>query len=319
MASALDQLKEVTKVVADTGDFEAFKKYQPTDVTTNPSLIYAASQIPAYQNIVKEAVEYAKGKASGDEAVTIAVDRLAVAFGQQSLKLVEGVVSTEIDARLSYDTEGTIAKCRQLMKYYDEFGVDWKNRVLFKIASTWEGIKAAEILEKEGVHCNLTLLFAFPQAVACAEAGCTLISPFVGRILDFWKKETGKESYPANEDPGVVSVTKIYNYYKKHGYNTIVMGASFRSVDEVLALAGCDNLTISPKLLEPLSTDTRKVEKMLDAEKAKAMDIPKVSFDEKSFRWEMGQDPCACTKLHEGIRNFAKDIVKLEEYVKTLM
>jgi transaldolase len=308
----------MTVVVADTGDFESIKKYTPRDVTTNPSLIYAASQLPQYQAVVDAAVKYAKehGKTK-EEQCTIAIDRLAVGFGNETLKLVQGRVSTEIDARLSYDTEGTIAKCRQLMKYYEEFGVDWRTRVLFKIASTWEGIKAAEQLEKEGIHCNLTLLFAFPQAVACAEAGVTLISPFVGRILDFWKKETGKASYPPTEDPGVLSVSQIYNYYKKYGYKTIVMGASFRNVDEIMELAGCDYLTISPKLLDDLLSTDRKVERKLTPEKAQEVNAPKVTFDEKAFRFAMCNDPCGTSKLPEGIRNFSSDIGKLESYIKT--
>jgi len=321
MATVLEKMKAVTTIVADTGDFEQIKKFQPRDVTTNPSLIYAASQIPAYEGLVKETVEYAKknGKTK-EEQVTIAIDRLAVAFGKKSLEQISdtGRVSTEIDARLSYDTEGTLAKARQLMKYYEEFGVDYKKRVLFKIASTWEGIKAAEILEKEGVHCNLTLLFAFSQAVACAEAGVTLISPFVGRILDFWKKETGK-NYSPEEDPGVLSVTQIYNYYKKHDYKTIVMGASFRSVEEVTALAGCDYLTISPKLLAEMAERTEDVPLKLDAAKVKEMDIPKVHVTEKDFRWGMCQDPCGTYKLAEGIRNFSADIVKLEKFVEGLL
>lgn len=321
MSTVLDQMKAVTTVVADTGDFEQIKKFQPRDVTTNPSLIFAASQLPQYQDLVKETVAYAKEKGSTkQEQVTIAIDRLAVAFGKASLGQIsdEGRVSTEIDARLSYDKEQTLAKARQLMKYYEEMGVDYKKRVLFKIASTWEGIKAAEELEKEGVHCNLTLLFCFAQAVACAEAGVTLISPFVGRILDFWKKEN-QTTYTPAEDPGVLSVTQIFNYYKKHGYNTIVMGASFRTVEEVMELAGCDYLTISPKLLGPMSERTDKVELKLDASKAKGMDIPKVHMEEKDFRWGMCQDPCGTVKLAEGIRNFSADIVKLEKFVEGML
>jgi len=243
------------------------------------------------------------------------LDRLAVGFGIEILKIVPGRVSTEVDARLSFDKEGTIAKCHQLAKYYEEAGIDYKKRVLFKIASTWEGIQAAKELEAQGIHCNMTLLFGFEQAVACAEANVTLISPFVGRILDWYKKSTGKD-YPPKEDPGVASVKSIFNYYKKHGYKTIVMGASFRSIGEIQELAGVDYLTISPKLLGELEATKEPLAPKLIAEAAKDMDIPKVSFDEKSYRWGMNENAMALEKLAEGIRNFSKDLVTLEESIR---
>jgi transaldolase len=315
--SQLDQLKKITVVVADSGDFHSFVKLKPQDATTNPSLLFQAAQLPQYQELVHTAVEYGKAHgANPEEQLTATIDKLAVTFGNEILKIVPGRVSTEIDARLSYDTEATIKKAKSLAQLYTDLGIDWKKRVLFKVASTWEGIQAAKQLEKEGYHCNLTLLFSFAQAVACAEAGVTLISPFVGRILDFWKKETGKD-YTAEEDPGVVSVTEIYNYYKKYNYNTIVMGASFRSKGEILALAGCDYLTIAPKLLQELSDSTEPVVQKLNAEAAKKLDIPRVSFDEKGFRWAVSEDPCATNKLAEGIRMFAKDTVKLEDLIRT--
>eukprot|EP01122_Echinamoeba_exundans_P017178 TRINITY_DN896_c0_g1_i1.p1 TRINITY_DN896_c0_g1~~TRINITY_DN896_c0_g1_i1.p1 ORF type:complete len:313 (-),score=118.50 TRINITY_DN896_c0_g1_i1:76-1014(-) len=279
-------------------------------------LLLQAASLPQYENLFKQAVDYAKSKSSDlKEQVSICLDKLAVTFGAEILKIIPGRVSTEIDARLSFDTEATIAKAHQLAQMYRDIGVDPTTRVLFKIASTWEGILAAKRLEAEGFHCNMTLLFNFAQAVAIAEAGVTLISPFVGRILDFWKKETGKE-YSHEEDPGVVSVTQIYNYYKKFGYKTIVMGASFRSKGEVLALAGCDYLTISPKLLQELAASNDAVDVKLTAEAAQKLDLTKVSFDEKSFRWAMNEDPCATAKLAEGIRLFGKDTVKLEDLIK---
>eukprot|EP01129_Flabellula_baltica_P000027 TRINITY_DN10028_c0_g1_i1.p1 TRINITY_DN10028_c0_g1~~TRINITY_DN10028_c0_g1_i1.p1 ORF type:complete len:321 (-),score=97.06 TRINITY_DN10028_c0_g1_i1:12-974(-) len=320
MTTQLDQLKELTVVVADSGDFDSFTKLKPQDATTNPSLILKAASMEKYSGLVNDAIEYAKAKGSTqEETIEVTLDRLAVNFGKAILDIIPGRVSTEIDARLSYDTEGTIEKCHTLAEMYREVGVDPSERVLFKIASTWEGIKAAEQLEQEGLHTNLTLLFSFAQAVACAEAGVTLISPFVGRILDFWKKETGNSSYPIDEDPGVLSVTKIYNYYKKFGYDTIVMGASFRSLDEILALAGCDYLTISPSFLNDLDSSTEPIEKKLDAEAAKDMDIEKVSYDEKSFRYALGEDACGTAKLAEGIRGFAADTVKLEKLIEDLL
>ena len=284
--SKLEQLKTMTTVVADTGDFEAIAEYQPQDSTTNPSLLYKAAQMPAYRHLVEDAVSFGKDKGKdADEHARWTMDKLAVNFGAEILKIVPGRVSTEIDARLSFDTQGTIARAEGLIELYEEIGIDPRQRVLFKIASTWEGIRAAEYLEKKGVHCNLTLLFSFPQAVACAEAGVTLISPFVGRILDWYKNAENVTGYPADEDPGVKSVTEIFNFYKRHGYETIVMGASFRNLDEILELAGCDYLTIAPKLLAELAETDGAVPRKLDPEAARSMDIPGVSFDEKGFRW----------------------------------
>jgi transaldolase len=309
-------LKEVTVVVADSGDFSAFAEIKPQDATTNPSLILQAAPMPQYEKLMKEALDYAKAKGKTlDEQVPIAMDKLAVTFGKEILKIIPGRVSTELDARLSYDTKACIDKAKALYKLYEEVGIDPSKRVLFKIASTWEGIKAAESLEKEGIHCNLTLLFSFAQAVACAEAGITLISPFVGRILDFWKKEKGID-YKSSEDPGVLSVTQIYNYYKKFGYKTIVMGASFRSKEEVLELAGCDFLTVSPKLLQELAHSNEPITRKLDAEKAKTLDLKQVHFDEKGFRWAHGTDPCGTSKLAEGIVKFAEDTEKLEKLIR---
>ncbi|KAG0749299.1 hypothetical protein G6F57_000051 [Rhizopus arrhizus] len=316
--SVLEQLKQHTTIVADTGDFESIDQYKPQDATTNPSLILAATQKEQYAKLMDQAIEYANSKnVTGEEKVTLAMDKLLVNFGAEILKIVPGRVSTEVDARLSFDTEGTINKALTLIKLYEEIGIK-KDRILIKIASTWEGIQAAHILEtKHQIHCNLTLLFGFSQAVACAEAGVTLISPFVGRILDWFKKNTG-EDYKGAEDPGVKSVTKIYHYYKKYGYKTIVMGASFRNTGEIEELAGCDFLTISPALLAELKKADKKLERKLSPEKAHALDLPKVSFfkDEKAFRWEMNQDAMASEKLGEGIRNFAKDGVKLESTLR---
>jgi len=313
----LDQLKKFTTVVVDSGDFSAFPVFKPQDATTNPSLIYQAAQLPQYQELVNKSLEYAKSKGKNlEEQVCIAMDKLAVTFGSEILKIIPGRVSTELDARLSYDTQATIDKCHTLYKLYEEIGVNPKERVLFKIASTWEGIKAAEVLEKEGIHTNLTLLFSFPQAVACADAGVFLISPFVGRILDFWKKEKGVASFPAPEDPGVVSVTQIYNYFKKYNYKTIVMGASFRSKEEILELAGCDYLTIAPSLLKQLDESKDHVERKLDPAKAVHLNIPAVHYDEKKFRWDFGKDPCGTAKLADGIVKFAEDIEKLEVVIR---
>ncbi|GAA5795696.1 transaldolase [Helicostylum pulchrum] len=316
--SVLEQLKQFTTIVADSGDFESIAQYKPQDATTNPSLILAAAQKPQYAHLIEDAIKYAQSKdISDEEKLELATDKLLVNFGAEILKIVPGRVSTEVDARLSFNKEATIAKALSLIKLYADNGVD-KDRVLIKIASTWEGIQAAHVLETEHqIHCNLTLLFGFAQAVACAEAGITLISPFVGRILDWYKKSTG-ENYSATSDPGVVSVTNIYNYYKKFGYNTIVMGASFRNTGEIEELAGCDFLTISPNLLGDLQKDQKKLERKLSPEIAQACDLEKVSFfkDEKAFRWEMNQDAMATEKLSEGIRNFAKDGVKLENLLK---
>lgn len=300
--NALDQLKKLTTVVADSGDFESIKTYKPTDSTTNPSLIYAASQKPEYRSLVEEAKRHGKD----------ALDQVFVNFGLEILKIVPGRVSTEVDARLSFDVEGSIAKARKLIGLYEKAGVDRK-RVLIKLASTWEGIVAAEHLEKEGIHCNMTLLFSLPQAIACAEAKATLISPFVGRILDWHKKNDNVASFAPAEDPGVKSVTNIYNYYKKFGYKTQIMGASFRNKEEILELAGCDLLTIAPNLLEELRASTLPVPRKLDPKIAHEQNLTKMHLDEKTFRFLLNEDAMATEKLAEGIRNFTKDIIKLEK------
>jgi len=312
--TSLDELKQFTTVVADTGDFQLINKYKPQDSTTNPSLIYAASQLAPYKHLVDEAISYGKAKGkTPHEQVELAMDKLSVNFGLEILKIIPGRVSTEIDARLSFDTEATIKRARQIIAMYKEAGID-KARILVKIASTWEGIQAAKELEKEGIHCNLTLLFSLVQAAACAENNITLISPFAGRITDFFKKALGKDSFPVTEDPGVVSVKNIFSYYKHHGYKTIVMGASFRTKEQIIELAGCDFLTISPQLLEELASSNVKVVRKLDP--AVSTPSPKVPTDEKSFRWAMNEDEMAENKLAEGIRKFAADLVKLENEVK---
>jgi len=321
MASALEQLKKMTVVVADTGDFETMIKYKPTDATTNPSLLLAAATLPQYAHLVDKAVAYAKQQVPGGDAdarTAACIDKLFVLFGVEILKIVPGRVSTEVDARLSFDKEGSIKKALKIMELYAEEGVA-KERVLIKLASTWEGIQAARELEsKHGIGCNLTLLFSFCQAVACAEAGVTLISPFVGRILDWYVANTSTKTYEADADPGVLSVTKIYNYYKKFDYKTVVMGASFRNTGEVMALAGCDLLTISPKLLEELDSNVSvKLAKKLDAAAAKAAPMERISADEKTFRWMLNEDQMATDKLSEGIRKFAADAVKLESFIRT--
>jgi len=312
----LDSLKRYTTVVADTGDIEAITEHRPQDATTNPSLLYQAVQKPEYQHLLEDAVQHAL-KTPGDRAARAdaGMDKLLVNFACEILKIVPGRVSTEVDARLSFDTEGTLAKARRLIELYARAGID-RERVLIKIASTWEGIRAAEQLEREGTHCNLTLLFSFAQAVACAEAGVTLISPFVGRITDWHKKERGAD-IPADEDPGVASVTRIYNYYKKFDYKTQVMGASFRTVDQIVRLAGCDLLTISPKLLEQLDKAEGEVTRRLSVEAARASDETKLHLDEKTFRWMHNEDAMAVAKLGEGIRNFYADARKLEEFART--
>jgi len=311
----LDQLKQYTKVVADTGDFQTIKEYEPLDATTNPTLILKAAQQAEYASLVDKAVDALKGGAlAGDELVDAVIDELLVLFGIEILNIVPGRVSTEVDARLSFDTEGTIAKARQIISLYEERGMS-RDRILIKIASTWEGINAAAELEKEGIHCNLTLLFSLVQAVHCAESGITLISPFVGRIMDWYKAKSG-ESYAAADDPGVHSVQAIYNYYKKFGYKTEVMGASFRNKGEILELAGCDLLTISPGLLSELQESTEPVEKKLDVAAAESMDIERIEITESNFRWLYNEDAMATEKTAEGIRNFAKDIVKLEDMIK---
>lgn len=318
----LEQLKAKTIVVADTGDFESIKAFKPTDATTNPSLIFAAAKMEQYKHVVTDAIEYGKkNSAEGDseeEKMALTMDKLAVNFGLEILKVVEGLVSTEVDARLSYDTEESVKRAKRIIKMYEEAGID-KSRILIKLATTWEGVQAAKELKKDGINCNMTLLFNFAQAVACCEAGVTLISPFVGRILDWYKADTGK-TYTAAEDPGCVSVKKIYNYYKKYGYDTVVMGASFRSKEEVLELAGCDKLTIAPKWLSAMEESAETVETKLSPEAAKDADVgPKISVDEKKFRWMLNEDPMATEKLAQGIRNFSKDLVKLEEFIKAQM
>lgn len=315
----LDQLKKFTTIVSDTGEFEEIKKYHPTDATTNPSLIFKAASLPQYQFLIQDALSYGKKKGqSPKERLEHAMDKVFVNFGLEILKIVPGRVSTEVDARLSFDVEGSIKKARTLIALYESSGV-MRNRILIKLASTWEGILAAEQLEKEGIHCNMTLMFSLAQAIGCAEARATLISPFVGRILDWYLKAEGKTSYPAPEDPGVKSVTEIYNYYKKLGYKTQIMGASFRNIDEILELAGCDLLTIAPPLLEQLQNAQGDVPRKLDSAKAKTLDIKKIAVDEKTFRWMLSEDAMALDKLHEGIRNFAKDIVKLEKSLAQLI
>ncbi|WP_373766241.1 transaldolase [Glaesserella sp.] len=306
----LDALRQMTVVVADTGDIEAIKKYQPEDATTNPSLILSASALPQYAPLIDEAIAYAKAK-SNDKAQQLidAEDKLAVNIGLEILKIVPGRISTEVDARYSYDTEKTIAKARKLIALYNEAGIS-NDRILIKIASTWQGIKAAEQLEKEGINCNLTLLFSQAQARACAEAGVYLISPFVGRILDWYKANSDKKEYAPAEDPGVISVTSIYNYYKQYGYNTVVMGASFRNAGEITELAGCDRLTIAPALLKELQESEAPLVRKLEYKgEVKARPTP---MTEAEFYWEHNQDPMAVEKLAEGIRKFAIDQEKLE-------
>lgn len=305
--SQLDQLKQFTVVVADTGDFASMKQFAPRDATTNPSLILKAAAMPDYAWIVDKAVKDAPAGAD----LGAVIDGLLVLFGREILKIVPGRVSTEVDARLSFDTAATVVKAREIIARYEKAGIG-RERVLIKIASTWEGIKAAEQLEKDGIRCNLTLLFSFAQAVACAEAKVQLISPFVGRILDWYKKSTGKDYAPA-EDPGVKSVTEIYTYYKKYGYKTEVMGASFRNTGEITELAGCDLLTISPQLLAELAKSDAPIARKLDPAAAKDAAIAKVSFDEKSFRFALNEDAMATEKTAEGIRQFSADIVKLEQ------
>lgn len=316
MANLLDQLKAVTVAVADTGDIDAIEKFTPRDATTNPSLITMAAQMPQYQGIVDDTLQGAM-ETLGDDAqesdiVTLAFDRLAVSFGLKILQIIPGRVSTEVDARLSFDTQATIAKGREIIAQYEKAGID-KKRILIKIASTWEGIQAASVLEKEGISCNLTLLFGLHQAIACAENGITLISPFVGRILDWYKKDTGRDFYASAEDPGVVSVTEIYNYYKKFGYSTEVMGASFRNIGEITELAGCDLLTISPALLSKLQTTQGDLPRKLDPAKAQSMDIEKISMDKATFANMHAQNRMATDKLAEGIKGFEAALVSLEE------
>jgi transaldolase len=315
MANLLDQLKSFTTVVADSGDINSIKKYKPTDSTTNPSLIAAAAQMPEYQSIVDDVLQTAREKAgdnaSDEDVAAAAFKTLAVAFGRKILDIVPGRVSTEVDARLSYDTAKTIEQAHDIIQQYEDAGIS-RERILIKIASTWEGIKAAEQLETEGIHCNLTLLFGLHQAVACAEAKVTLISPFVGRILDWYKKDTGQD-YTGADDPGVQSVTEIYHYYKKFGYKTVVMGASFRNIGEIVELAGCDLLTIAPKLLEELSTTEGTLERKLDASKSAADPIEKIAMDKATFDKMHTENRMAHDKLKEGIEGFSKALEDLEK------
>src|SRR5712671_2520874 len=309
----VESLKRYTTVVADTGDFEAIAEHKPQDATTNPSLLFQAAQKPHYQHLVDEALDFAIRSPGDPAARSVAfIDKLFITFGCEILQVVPGRVSTEVDAGLSFDTEGTLAKARKLIGMYQKAGIE-RERVLIKIASTWEGIKAAEQLEREGIHCNLTLLFSFAQAVACAEAKVTLISPFVGRIYDWYKKERGAE-IPADQDPGVASVTRIYNYYKKYGYKTQVMGASFRNVNQIVRLAGCDLLTISPELLDQLEQAEGVLDRELDPAKAQGNKEERIHLDEKTFRWMHNEDAMATEKLAEGIRKFNSDARHLEEF-----
>lgn len=315
MSSKLEQLKGMTDVVADTGDIEAIRQYQPLDATTNPSLLFKAAQMPQYDALLNTAITWGKTQGTtSDENIRYAADKLAVLIGCEILSIIPGRISTEVDARLSFDTPATIAKARQLIALYQAEGIG-KDRILIKMASTWEGIKAAEVLEQEGINCNLTLLFGFAQAAACGDANVFLISPFVGRILDWYKANTDKKDYSAQEDPGVISVSQIYHYYKQHNIRTVVMGASFRNTGEIEALAGCDRLTISPQLLEDLKNDTSPLTRQLSPSNIPvAMD--KVTMTEADFRFQMNQDPMATEKLSQGIRQFVKDQINLEELLK---
>ncbi len=310
----LQQLKACTTVVADTGDIDAISAFTPEDATTNPSLVLKAAEMPQYDHLIEQAVGWAKEQSDKPEQQVIdAADKLAVNIGLEILKLVPGRISTEVDARLSFDKEQSLTKARKLIAMYNKAGIS-NDRILIKLAATWEGICAAKELEKEGINCNLTLLFNFAQAKACAEAGVFLISPFVGRILDWYCANTENKSYPADQDPGVVSVSEIYNYYKDHGYQTVVMGASFRNIDEVLALAGCDRLTIGPALLDQLAESEGQVDLKLDGKRENILAAP-AAMTEPEFRWQMNQDPMATEKLSEGIRNFAVDQGKLEAMI----
>lgn len=317
MTNKLEQLKTMTTVVADTGDIDAIAQWRPQDATTNPSLLLKAAASDAYRPMLDKAVADARRHGGSDaEQLTIATDTLAVLAGREILNLIPGVVSTEVDARLSFDTAGTLERARRLVDLYDKQGVD-TSRVLIKIAATWEGIRAAEQLEKEGIRCNLTLLFSFIQAAACAQAGAFLISPFVGRILDWHLANSGRDSYPAAEDPGVLSVSRIYNYFKANDYNTVVMGASFRNTGEIEMLAGCDRLTISPALLQELQDDTAPLSRKLSAEGVSSPD-KLGTVDERLFRWESNEDAMATEKLADGIRRFTADQIELEQRVRQL-
>jgi len=317
MTNQLSQLKQMTTVVADTGDIEAIAKFQPQDATTNPSLLLKAASLESYQHLLTQAVAWAKQQSSNAEQQVIdAADKLSVLIGLEILKTVPGRISTEVDSRLSFDTQASTAKAHKLIAMYNEAGIS-NDRILIKLASTWEGIKAAEQLEQAGINCNLTLLFSFAQAQACAEAGVYLISPFVGRILDWYKKDTGKSEYAAAEDPGVVSVTSIYNFYKSKGFKTVVMGASFRNIDEIRQLAGCDRLTISPGLLDELEKSNDKLEQKLFSQQVELSNEAKLS--ESSYRWAMNEDAMATEKLAEGIRNFTIDQIKLEKQLTKML
>ncbi len=317
MTSKLEQLKTMTTVVADTGDLDAIAQWKPQDATTNPSLLLKAAASDAYRPMLDEAVTAARTRGGSDaEQLTYATDMLAVLAGREILGRVPGVVSTEVDARLSFDTDATLARARRLIELYDKLGMD-TSRVLIKIASTWEGIRAAEQLQREGINCNLTLLFSFIQAAACADAGAFLVSPFVGRILDWHLAASGRDSFPASEDPGVQSVSRIYNYYKANGYKTVIMGASFRNTGEIEMLAGCDRLTISPALLEKLDGDSGNLARQLSPDNASSSDRPG-QINEKLFRWESNEDAMATEKLADGIRRFTNDQIELEHRVRRL-
>lgn len=317
--NVLEQLKSYTQVVADTGDFESIRKFKPVDATTNPSLILAAAKKDNYQNLINDALNYGR-KMAGDSTSKLeaVIDKLSVNFGLEILKIVERRVSTEVDARLSFDREASILKARKLIKLYEENGIN-RSKILIKLASTWEGIKAAEILEDEGIHTNLTLLFSRAQAIACAESKVQLISPFVGRIYDWYRKQNNMEYIPGKDDPGVLSVKYIYNYYKKFGYKTEVMGASFRNTEEIIELAGCDLLTISPALLNELELMNIRIGRKLTPENADNQDLEKIHLDEKEFRWMHNEDPMAVEKLAEGIRRFNNDMDELRAMVIKLM
>lgn len=312
--NTLEQLKQYTKVVADTGDINSMKKFKPVDATTNPSLLLKSAQDPAYAHLMDEAVAFAKANAEPSKQLELCLDKLAVNFGLEILKIVPNRVSTEVDARLSFDTEKTLDKARELIGMYEQNGID-RSRILIKIASTWEGIKAAEILEKENIHCNLTLLFSKAQAIACAEAKVQLISPFVGRIHDWYKKDRKVDHLDPKDDPGVHSVSQIFNYYKKFGYKTEVMGASFRNTGEITELTGCDLLTISPTLLKELEESNEHLQPRLTLENARRSAEEKIEMDEKSFRWMLNEDAMATEKLAEGIRKFSADLITLEKFI----
>jgi transaldolase len=315
----LDQLREMTTVVGDTGEIEAIRKHLPQDATTNPSLLYKAVSNGAYRHLVDEAIEFGRSAQGGSEKqLEACLDKLFVNFGTEILKIIPGRVSTEVDARLSFDIDGTIRKAERLIELYDQVGIG-PERVLIKVASTWEGVLAAQRLERTGIHCNMTLQFSFPQAAACADAGVTLVSPFVGRVYDWYKKARNVDDIPPEEDPGVQLVRRVYAYYKQHNYPTQVMGASFRHVGQVLALAGCDLLTISPKLLEELSTMQGRLERKLSPDAIGREKIERVRLDEDAFRWQVNEDSMATEKLAEGIRIFRADLVKLAERVEEFM